>query len=116
MNLKTLFSATAVILCCQISISQSKANVPERSKIDVNKDVDISLVYEQVIEEGYGTAFIYKKLANAYYFENNYELAKKYYEILFEEEEPDEVLEVRYRQTLKAIKAKSKSIATSGNN
>lgn len=75
-------------------------------KTDVNKDIDVVLVYEQVVREGYGTAFIYEKLATAYYFKNEYGKALTWFQKLFEVEKntnPD--LTTRYNQTLKAIAA-----------
>jgi len=81
-----------------------------KTKTDVNKDVDIVKVYEQVIKEGYGTPFIYKKLANTEYFNSNYAEAKKWFEKLFETEKTiDETLRVRYKQTLKALNLPVKS-------
>jgi hypothetical protein len=69
-----------------------------------NNDVDITTVYEQVVIEGYGTPFIYKKLANAYYFKSDYEKAKKWFEKLFEHETlTDATLKHRYKQSLKAL-------------
>ena len=45
------------------SISQEK-----NPKTDVNKDIDVVRVYEQVVKEGYGTPFIYKKIGNCLLF------------------------------------------------
>ncbi|QNJ97240.1 tetratricopeptide repeat protein [Constantimarinum furrinae] len=89
-------------LCTSVtSFSQSEATV----KTDVNKDVDVTVVYEQVVKEGYGTAYIYKELANAHYFKNNHVKAKKWFEKLFDiEKTTDETLLFRYKQTLKALK------------
>jgi hypothetical protein len=73
-------------------------------KTNVNTDVDVTVVYEQVVKEGYGTPFIYKELANAHYFKNNHAEAKRWFEKLFEAEKPtDETLVFRYKQTLKAL-------------
>ena len=73
-------------------------------KTNVNKDIDVTKVYEQVVKEGYGTPKVYKKLANAHYFKSNYTEAKKWFETLFEAEEvTDETILYRYSQTLKAL-------------
>ncbi|MEL6809938.1 MAG: hypothetical protein AAFP76_01235 [Bacteroidota bacterium] len=75
------------------------------AQTDVNKDIDVTKVYEQVVKEGYGTPEVHLKLANEYYFQNDFENAKKWYEKVFEEEKPtDKVLLFRYKQTLKALK------------
>ena len=89
-------------LCTSVtSFSQSEAP----AKTDVNKDVDVTVVYEQVVKEGYGTAYIYKELANAHYFKNNHVKAKKWFEKLFDTEKTTvETLLFRYKQTLKALK------------
>ena len=76
----------------------------ETQKIDVNKDIALTKVYEQVIKEGYGTPEVYLDLANAHYFEGNYVLAKKWYEKRFETHPPkSKVVLFRYRQSLKAL-------------
>lgn len=76
-----------------------------QSKTDVNRDIDRTNVYEQVVKEGYGTPAIYKELGNGHYFKGNYAEAKKWYEKLFETETlTDPTLTFRYRQSLKALK------------
>lgn len=89
-----------------ISFSQSS------TKTDVNKDIDVVRVYEQVVSEGYGTAFIYKELANAYYFKSEYNKALLWFEKLFETEKTNgpDILQ-RYKQTLKAVKSSENSKA-----
>ena len=83
------------------SISQEKSH-----KTDVNKDIDVVRVYEQVVKEGYGTPFIYKQLASAYYFKNEYGKALAWFQKLFaEEKNNDPELAHQYSQTLKAIAA-----------
>jgi len=84
----------------------------QNAKNIVGIDANNTAAYEQVVKEGYGTPFIYKELANAHYFKNNYEQAKKWYEILFKEEAPDLLLEHRYIQTLKAIKVNAENKVT----
>lgn len=55
-----------------VSISLFSFSQTTRHKTDVNKDIDVVRVYEQVVAEGYGTPFIYRKLATAYYFKSEY--------------------------------------------
>ncbi len=107
------------LICVFVStpvLSQSSNTV----KTNVNKDVDIVKVYEQVVVEGYGTAHIYKELANAYYFKNEYPKAKKWFEKLFDTESTsDATLKHRYRQTLKALDLEFKNnvyLAINGTN
>lgn len=92
-----------VLLFVSVSFS-SFAQSASSSKIDVNRDVDIVKVYEQVALEGYGSPRIYKELANAYYFKNEYKKAKKWFEQLFKVQKlTDPTLKHRYKQTLKAL-------------
>lgn len=83
-----------------IAVSQTDS----KQKTDVNKDIDLVKVYESYVKDGYGTASIYNKLANAYYFKNEYVKAKKWFEKLFDSEKlEDATLKFRYKQTLKAL-------------
>ncbi len=94
-----LFTCTLVLL---IGVSMGSY---AQSTTDVNKDVDRTAVYEQVVKEGYGTPTIYKELGNGHYFKGNHAEAKKWYEKLFETEGlKDPMLKFRYKQTLKALK------------
>lgn len=90
------------------------------AQTDVNKDIDLAKVYEQVVKEGYGTPEIHLKLANEYYFQNNFTKAKEWYEKVFENEKPtDKMLLFRYKQTLKALNVnleQNKYLAVSGTN
>jgi hypothetical protein len=91
------------------------------AQTNVNKDIDVAKVYEQVVKEGYGTPTIYLKLANEYYFQNDYANAKKWYEKVFEEKDKatDKMLLFRYKQILKALKLnvdENPYLAVSGTN
>ena len=95
-----LMAFLTAIVVCTTCYTQNDAS----GEIDVNTDVDVTAVYEQVVVEGYGTSFIYKELAIAYYFKNDHENAKKWFEKLFEVEGTnDATLRFRYNQTLKAL-------------
>ena len=100
----------AFLLCAGITtVSFSQTSV----KTDVNKDIDVTRVYEQVVDEGYGTPFIYENLANTYYFRNEYNQALKWFEKLFEtEKNPSTEINQRYQQTLKAVAATKTTVAT----
>ncbi|MBK5212608.1 MAG: hypothetical protein JJE55_02970 [Flavobacteriaceae bacterium] len=90
------------------SISTFSFSQTSPHKTDVNKDIDVVRVYEQVVEEGYGTPFIYKKLATAYYFKSEYGKALSWFQKLFSEEKnTDPELAQQYNQTLKAVAAGS---------
>ncbi|NND62979.1 MAG: tetratricopeptide repeat protein [Flavobacteriaceae bacterium] len=98
MKFKSLLILPILLLVCNSAISQNNT-------IDVNKDVDVTKVYEQVVKEGYGTPVVYLKLANAHYFKGNYAEARKWFEKVFEGQKPtDKKILFRYKQTLKALK------------
>lgn len=100
MKVKNLVVVFTLVSCPLLCSSQTD----NKKKTNVNTDVDITVVYEQVVKEGYGTPFIYLELATSYYFKSNYEKARHWYEKLFEFEKPrDETLKFRYKQTLKAL-------------
>ncbi len=93
------------------SISTFSFSQTYSHKIDVNKDIDIVRVYEQVVVEGYGTPFIYKKLATAYYFKSEYEKALPWFQKLFaEEKSTDPELVKQYQQSLKAVTVANSNI------
>lgn len=86
-----------------------------KHKTDVNRDIDVVRVYEQVVKEGYGTSFIYKELATAYYFKSEYGKALTWFQKFFAvEKNTDPELAHQYSQTLKAVAAVKSS--TSGAN
>lgn len=102
--MNTKRSLLALFLFASIStfsFSQAKSH-----KMDVNKDIDVVRVYEQVVEEGYGTPVIYKELATAYYFKSEYDKAVSWFQKLFAEEKTiDTELARQYNQALKAVAA-----------
>lgn len=107
--------APLMLIACLLTIFTTTAQT------NVNKDIDVAKVYEQVVKEGYGTPTIYLKLANEYYFQNDYTNAKKWYEKVFEDKEKaaDKMLLFRYKQILKALKLnvdENPYLAVSGSN
>lgn len=91
-------------LLLYISVSSFSFSQVKLQKTDVNKDIDVVRVYEQVVREGYGTAFIYKKLATAYYFRSDYDRALTWFQKLFAEtKNNDPELAQQYQQTLRAV-------------
>ncbi|SRX52303.1 hypothetical protein [Aequorivita sp. CIP111184] len=95
-----------VALLLFVSISTVSFSQTSQHKTDVNKDIDVVRVYEQVVVEGYGTPFIYKKLATAYYFKSEYGKALAWFQKLFaEEKNTDPELAHQYNQALKAVAA-----------
>lgn len=99
-----------ILLVCLLTttISTFSYSQSKQRKTDVNKDIDVVRVYEQVVREGYGTPFIYKELASAYYFQSKYDKSVSWFQKLFEtEKNTDPELAHRYNQALKAVAAQS---------
>ena len=95
-----------ILLVCLLTttISTFSFSQSKRHKTDVNKDIDIVRVYEQVVREGYGTPFIYKALASAYYFQSQYEKSVSWFQKSFAiEQNTDPELAHQYSQALKAV-------------
>lgn len=94
-----------LLIICAILFSSVIVAQQQTSTIDVNKDVDLLVVYEAYVADGYGTPEIYKKLANGNYFRDNYKAAAKWYEKLFETETPIKKIHAfRYKQSLIVLK------------
>ncbi len=95
-NLLALFA-----IFCISTFSFSQTNT---AAISVDKNIDFVRVYEQVVREGYGTPFIYEKLATAYYFKSEYEKAVSWFQKLYSEKHiTDPQLAYQYSQALKAV-------------
>ena len=96
---------TLVALLFLFSLSTTiTAQTTEVEKIDVNKDIDLMRVYEHYVKDGYGTPAVYKKLADGYYFKNDYLTAKKWLEALLQADTATPKMYVnRYIQTLRAL-------------
>lgn len=98
-------SFTLAALLILFSLSSSViAQTTEVVTTDVNKDIDLMRVYEQYVKDGYGTPAVYKKLANGYYFKNEYVSAKKWLEVLLQADDATPKMYInRYIQTLRAL-------------
>ena len=96
---------SCILLLCAFCLSNVvMSQTTEVKKTDVNKDVDLIKVYEQYVEDGYGTAAVYKKLADGYYFKSDYTTAKKWFEELFKAAPAlSKEYKNRYIQTLRAL-------------
>jgi Tfp pilus assembly protein PilF len=98
-------SFTLVALLFLFSLSTAvTAQTTAIEKTDVNKDIDLMRVYEQYVKDGYGTPAVYKKLADGYYFKNDYTTAKKWLEALLQADTSTPKMYInRYIQTLRAL-------------
>ena len=98
-------SFTLVALLFLFSLSTTvTSQTTAIEKTDVNKDIDLMRVYEQYVKDGYGTPAVYKKLADGYYFKNDYTTAKKWLEALLQADASTPKMYInRYIQTLRAL-------------
>ncbi|WP_125723124.1 tetratricopeptide repeat protein [Flavobacterium ustbae] len=80
--------------------------------LSASKYITVNVVdtYEKVIEKGYKSVDMLKKVADRFYFEGNLTAAVGYYEKLFDEsKELDVIYYYRYAQSLKAINENEKA-------
>ncbi|WP_163409197.1 hypothetical protein [Flavobacterium ajazii] len=85
-----------------------RTTVPSYSKDSVS--IDVLSIYANVVDKGYKSPDMLKKVADKYYFENDFEAAAKCYLELFSlDENSDPVLYLRCAKSLKAIKQSEKA-------
>lgn len=77
-----------------------KANI----KYNTYDFIDAQKIYLKVVEEDYGSAEIYRKLGNTYYFNSNYSSAAKWYYNLIDRF-PNEALTVDYFRAAQCLKS-----------
>jgi len=82
-NYILLYMIIISIFSCTIYSQNAKAvTAPNNSKTNYS-DVDPLKTYERVIEKGYKSADMLKKIGNAYYFNEELDKAAKWYGELF---------------------------------
>ncbi|CAD0001239.1 hypothetical protein [Flavobacterium chungangense] len=85
-----------------------KTTVPAYSKDSIS--INVLNIYTNVVDKGYKSADMLKKVADKFYFENDFEAAAKYYSELFSLEENSEpVYYLRCAKSLKAINQPEKA-------
>ncbi len=90
--MKTIYkiSLLLIVLISSSAIFAQKAQIKKAEKAyDQFAYIDAQKIYLKVVEDGYTSAEIYKKLGNTYYFNSDYSNAAKWYTKLVEEF-PDE--------------------------
>ncbi len=109
--MKTLLRTSAlfilVLLYTSVSFSQKKQIEKANEDFDQYGYIDAQKVYLKVVEDGYHSSEIYKKLGDTYYYNGNYiEAAKWYNELL--QTYPDEVETEYYYRTALTLKSMDK--------
>jgi tetratricopeptide (TPR) repeat protein len=99
----TLAPVAAVIKPIKVDISVPKGHVK-------SVNIDILRTYERVLEKGYKTEEMVRRVANARFFDGDLDVAAKWYAQLYEMN-PDweAVYYYRYAESLKAIKQNEKA-------
>ncbi|MEN2486334.1 hypothetical protein AAYQ05_00925 [Flavobacterium sp. B11] len=103
--------AKALVASSSASLEPVKVEVTAPSTIS-SKFVSVNVVdtYEKVIDKGYKSIDMLKKVADRFYFEGNLSAAAGYYTQLFDEAKDLEVIYYyRYAQSLKAINENEKA-------
>jgi len=92
-----------------ITGSESTKVVPKKKETYVN--IDIVTTYERVLEKGYKSADMLKKVADRHFLNNELEQSAKWYDQLYElkTEDLDPVFYYRYSKSLEAVNQLEKS-------
>lgn len=95
----------SIFSCAIYSQNEKKVIVPNKNKTNYS-NIDPLKTYERVIEKGYKSADMLKKIGNAYYFNEELDKAAKWYQELFSmntitDLEPEYYF--RYARSLKSI-------------
>ncbi len=111
--MKTLTKFTfvgLVFLATSLLAQTGKINKADKM-FDQFSFVDAREVYLEVVEKGFESADLYKKIADSYYFNADYDEASIYYDKLISNYPSEVVPEYyfRYAQTLRALKDYSKA-------
>ncbi|GGA74457.1 hypothetical protein GCM10008015_13900 [Flavobacterium palustre] len=105
-NYLTVYMIIISVFSCTIySQNEKTINIPDKNKVGYS-DIDPLKTYERVIEKGYKSADMLKKIGNAYYFKEELDKAAKWYKELFSlstitDLEPEYYF--RYARSLKSI-------------
>ena len=94
-----LFALLSTSAFAQIALVE-KAN----TKYNTYDFIDARKIYLKVVEKNYGSAEIYRKLGNTYYFNSNYSKAAKWYYNLIDRF-PNEALTVDYFRAAQCLKS-----------
>lgn len=95
-----------VLLCAGSSIAQKRAKLAKANKeFDKYDYIDAREIYLKVVEDGYHSAEIYKKLGDTYYYNSDYVTAVNWYERLLQKYPDNIEVDYYYRaaQSLKSL-------------
>jgi len=104
MKNKVLFYIAFCSILATASYAQNATVKKAEKQYQKYAYIDATKTYERVAEKGYKSVDMFQKLANAYYFNSNFEKAAKWYGELFDmNQEVAPEYYYRYSQSLKSI-------------
>ena len=87
--MKTRITSTVICFIAFLSMQSSFSQIARLEKANLKYDkyhyVDARKIYLKVVEKGYRSAEIYRKLGDTYYFNSQYSGASKWYYNLIQE-------------------------------
>ncbi|MCB0465440.1 MAG: OmpA family protein [Aequorivita sp.] len=98
---------TLVVLTTGSAISQKKDIKKANKEFDKYAYIDAREIYLKVVEDGYESAEIFKKLGDTYYFNSDYTNAAKWYQKLVTQF-PDEIEPEYYYRAAQSLKSLGK--------
>ncbi len=103
--IKNLTLICIVLFTVATGFSQKKLLEKANKEYDKYSYIDAQKIYLKVVEQGYESAEVYKKLADTYYYNADYENASKWYQKLISQYPGDSEPDYYYRaaQSLKSI-------------
>ncbi|NNF33838.1 MAG: flagellar motor protein MotB, partial [Saprospiraceae bacterium] len=102
--LQKIFLIALVLICANVVYSQNSKIKKATKNFDKYSFIDARDVYLKVVEDGYQSAQIYKKLGDTYYYNSDYNNAAKWYKKLIDEF-PDEAQPLDYYRTAQSLKS-----------
>lgn len=104
-TLQKIIVFTIALLCASFSFSQKKQVEKANKEFDKYSYIDARDIYLKVVEDGYDSAEILKKLGDTYYYNGDYDNASKWYTKLIDKYPGETEAKYFYRaaQSLKSI-------------
>lgn len=96
-----------ILLYTTVSFSQKSQIAKANKEFDKYSYIDAREIYLKVIEDGYTSSEIYKKLGDTYYYNSEYKSASKWYSKLITEF-PEEIEPAYYYRASQSLKSSDK--------
>jgi len=106
LNIKTVLTVVLISLITTVSFSQKREIAKANKEYDKFAYIDARNIYLKVVEDGYTSAEIFKKLGDTYYWNSDYDNAAKWYTKLINQYPGEAEANYYYRaaQSLKSLK------------